>query len=58
MTDKFYDDQAVPFGLLETQYRVRAQISSGPASEWSEPATFSFGTQGSSGGPMSVADAA
>jgi len=55
VTDKFYDDQAVPFGLLEAQYRVRAQISSGPASEWSEPATFSFGTQGSQAGPQAKA---
>lgn len=47
ITEKAFDDHGVPFGMLEVQYRVRAQISSGPASEWSEPAAFSFGTQGS-----------
>lgn len=35
------------FGLRTVQYRVRA-------SEWSEPATFSFGTHGSQAGPMAT----
>lgn len=53
--EKFYIDQAVPTGLLKTEYRVRAQISTGAASDWSIPAPFDFGTQGSQGGPMAKA---
>lgn len=55
VTEKFFRDEAIPFGLRQVQYRVAAQISSGPVSEWSEPATFSFGTQGSQAGPMAKA---
>ncbi|MFI4883557.1 MAG: hypothetical protein ACIAQU_13330, partial [Phycisphaerales bacterium JB064] len=54
-TEKVFVDEAIPFGLRQVQYRVAAQLSSGPVSEWSEPATFSFGTQGSQAGPMARA---
>lgn len=52
VAQKTYDDQAVPFGLREVAYRVRASLSNGAASGWSESATFSFGTAGSQGGPL------
>ena len=55
VTEKSFRDEAVPFGLRRVQYRVAAQLSSGPVSEWSEPASFSFGTQGSQAGPMAKA---
>lgn len=54
VAEKTYNDLAVPFGLREVAYRVRAALSNGAASEWSESATFSFGTVGSQGGPMSL----
>lgn len=54
-TEKFFEDQAVPFGLKRVQYRVAAQLSSGPVSQWSEPSVFSFGTQGSQSGPQAKA---
>jgi hypothetical protein len=53
--EKFYVDEAVPNGLLKAEYRVRAQISTGAASDWSIPAPFDFGTQGSQAGPMATA---
>ena len=58
ITEKTYDDQAIPFGLREVQYRVRAQLSSGPASPWSGAYTFSFGSVGSQAGPAASSDAA
>lgn len=58
ITEKTFDDQAIPFGLRQVQYRVRAQISSGPASPWSTTASFSFGSVGSQAGPAAAADAA
>lgn len=55
LTDKNYQDQAVPFGLRKVEYRVRAQISSGQASEWSNEVGFNFGSGGSVAGPMAKA---
>ncbi|MGD1917245.1 MAG: hypothetical protein ACFCBV_13810 [Phycisphaerales bacterium] len=57
-TDKTFSDQSIPFGLTQVQYRVRAQLSSGPASPWSTVASFSFGSTGSVAGPAAAADAA
>lgn len=55
ITEKTFDDQAIPFGLRQVQYRVRAQLSSGPASAWSTAASFSFGSVGSQAGPQAKA---
>lgn len=55
ITEKTFDDQAIPFGLRQVQYRVRAQLSSGPASPWSTTASFSFGSVGSQAGPQAQA---
>lgn len=57
VAEKFYVDEAVPIGLLRTEYQVRAQISTGAASDWSLPAPFDFGTQGSAGGPQATGKA-
>ena len=54
VAEKTYNDLAVPFGLREVAYRVRAALSNGAASEWSEAAIFSFGTVGSQGGAMAL----
>ena len=54
VAEKFYVDEAVPTGLLKVEYQVRAQISSGAASDWSLPAPFDFGSQGSAGGPQAT----
>jgi hypothetical protein len=47
LTDKNFEDQGVPVGLLKVEYRVRAQLSTGAASQWSNEVGFNFGTQGS-----------
>lgn len=51
---KEYLDQAVPVGLRRVLYRVRTTLSTGVASEWSEPSVANFGNQGSAGGPMAA----
>lgn len=47
LTDKAFEDQGIPVGLLKVEYRVRAQISTGAASPWSNKVGFNFGVQGS-----------
>ncbi|MEQ9094988.1 MAG: hypothetical protein RIE32_01855 [Phycisphaerales bacterium] len=47
LTDKTFEDQGVPVGLSQVEYRVSAQLSTGAVSPWSNAVSFSFGTQGS-----------
>lgn len=54
LTDKTFEDQGVPVGLLKVEYRVRAQLSTGMASPWSNEVGFNFGTQGSPESPITA----
>ena len=56
--DKMFTDLGVPVGLRSIQYRVRAVLPNGNSSEWSTPVPFSFGSQGSQGGPAAAQGAA
>ncbi|MFI4916489.1 MAG: hypothetical protein ACIAS6_08295 [Phycisphaerales bacterium JB060] len=47
LTDKAFEDQGVPVGLSQVEYRVSAQLSTGAVSPWSNAVSFSFGSQGS-----------
>lgn len=47
LAEKTFEDQGVPVGLLKVEYRVRAQLSTGVASPWSNEVGFNFGSQGS-----------
>lgn len=47
LADKTFEDQGVPVGLSQVEYRVSAQLSTGAVSPWSNAVSFSFGTQGS-----------
>lgn len=49
---KKFLDPSVPVGLRSVSYRVRATLSNGVSSEWSEPSIAYFGNAGSAGGPM------
>lgn len=49
--EKQFTDPGVPVGLQSVQYRVRAVLPNNNASPWSAPALFTFGAQGSQGGP-------
>jgi hypothetical protein len=49
--EKRFTDQGVPVGLQSVQYRVRAVLPNNNASPWSSTASFTFGAQGSQGGP-------
>jgi len=54
LTGKTFEDQGVPVGLLKVEYRVRAQISTGAASPWSNEVGFNFGSQGSPESPVTA----
>ncbi len=56
--EKQVTDPSVPVGLQSVQYQVRAVLPNNKASDWSSPATFIFGAQGSQGGPAAASDAA
>lgn len=51
LTEKAFEDQSIPVGLLMVEYRVRAQISTGAASPWSNTVGFNFGSQGNQASP-------
>lgn len=52
--DKTFEDQGVPMGLTKVEYRVRAQLSTGVASPWSNEVGFNFGSQGSPLSPITA----
>ncbi|MCW5756452.1 MAG: hypothetical protein KIT54_04365 [Phycisphaeraceae bacterium] len=54
LTEKSFEDQGVPVGLLKVEYRVRAQLSTGAVSPWSNAMGFNFGTQGSPASPITA----
>lgn len=54
LADKTFEDQGVPVGLLKVEYRVRAQLSTGMASPWSNEVGFNFGSQGSPLSPFTA----
>jgi hypothetical protein len=58
LTEKVHHDAAIPFGLRQVRYRVRAQLSSGPASAWSNEVVFSFGSEGTRAEPATAGPAA
>lgn len=55
LTEKAFEDPTIPLGLRKVEYRVRAQISTGAASPWSNEVGFNFGSMGSQAGPQATA---
>ncbi len=55
LTEKAFEDPTIPLGLRKVEYRVRAQISTGLASPWSNEVGFNFGSLGSQAGPQATA---
>lgn len=49
--EKRVTDPGVPVGLESVEYKVRAVLPNNNVGLWSDAATFSFGSQGSQGGP-------
>ncbi|MEO1278421.1 MAG: hypothetical protein AAFV77_05660 [Planctomycetota bacterium] len=44
VTDKTFTDGAVPFGVRSVAYRVRARLTNGASSTWSNPSTVPLGS--------------